>query len=197
MQIHTLDKIVIHIIAGFVTLWVTGFIIFVGSVCMIEKPVNEKEKSDAIVVLTGGAKRVEEGVKLFKEKAAPQLFISGVHLSVTPAELVPNISSKKRQCCVTLGRKAGDTFNNATETKEWIDKKNYETIHLVTAHYHIVRSAALFRLMMPELKIQLYPVFLDKFSIHDWRFWDVCLKEYSKLYLGLIQTLLYKVVQPS
>ncbi|MBI1326755.1 MAG: hypothetical protein GC136_03835 [Alphaproteobacteria bacterium] len=191
---HTLDKIVVHIIAGILTFIIAGYIIFVGSICMMDKAATTGQTAETIIVLTGGEKRVEEGAALFKEKAAPTLFISGVHLSVKPAEIVPMLSYASRKCCVTLGHKAGDTFSNALESKEWIMKNDYSSLYLVTANYHMVRSVFLFKLVMPGVKIVPHPVFLEGFSVYDFQFWLVSLKEYAKLYLGLLQAATHRVI---
>ena len=46
------------------------------------------DSTDAIVVLTGGAERVETGFRLLADGLAPRLFVSGVHPDSRLADLV-------------------------------------------------------------------------------------------------------------
>ena len=84
------------------------------------------ETADAVVVLTGGSKRMDAGVALLAGGAAPVLFVSGVDHRVDPArirDLVPDSGDSLDQatidCCIVLGYGASDTLGNARETALW------------------------------------------------------------------------------
>ena len=51
------------------------------------QPINYNEKTDAIIVLTGGRNRITEGIKLLNSQLSDRLFISGVSKKATIEEL--------------------------------------------------------------------------------------------------------------
>ena len=57
-------------------LWLGGFAWFVKAA---QDSAATMDSTDAIVVLTGGAERVETGFRLLADGLAPRLFVSGVH----------------------------------------------------------------------------------------------------------------------
>ena len=60
--------------------WIGGFIIFDA---YIRQSKNNTEKTDAIVVLTGGKNRITEAFKLFNDDMSIFLIISGVYDKVS------------------------------------------------------------------------------------------------------------------
>ena len=82
---------------------------------------------DAIVVFSGGSNRIESAVELLEKKLAKKLFISGVHPKTTKDDiLTKNIGNDKIfNCCVDLGNNAINTFENALETAEWVNKNQF------------------------------------------------------------------------
>lgn len=119
-------------------LWGLGFAWFA---ILLPRPADE-EKTDAIVVLTGSAGRIDRGVALMRRGEAQQLFISGVDRDVKRSELTKlyAIPQDMMRCCVTLGREAVDTRSNAIETSAWIAKRHYISIRLITADWHMRRA---------------------------------------------------------
>ncbi len=161
-----------------------GFLHFIHLVpAQRSKPLQ----TDAIVVLTGGDKRIEEGFDLLKQKVANRLFITGVDIKVKRLHEVTScynaLDPEDRQK-VEFGQNAENTLGNATEVKEWITKNNINSITLVTASYHLPRSLMIFKEIFPEIKITPYPVFTSNFKIHQWWRYPgstvLLLKEYSK-----------------
>ena len=125
-----------------------------------KKIINENKK--AIVVLTGGPRRLEEGFKLLERKMGSALFISGVNPIVTKKDLKKilntNNSNKKNilfDCCVYYEKKSKDTQTNSIEVNQWLNKNDYNEIILVTSSYHMPRSIYEFKKNAP--KITIYP----------------------------------------
>jgi len=164
--------------------WLTGFAYFIS---LVPNAKADAEKTDAIVVLTGGDKRIEEGSNLFKQKTADKLFITGVDVKVKRLHEVTScynaLDAEDRQR-VEFGQNAEDTMGNAMEVKTWVEQNKITSLTLVTASYHIPRSLMIFKETMPNVRISPYPVFTSNFKIHNW--WSypgttwLLLKEYTK-----------------
>jgi uncharacterized SAM-binding protein YcdF (DUF218 family) len=113
--------------------------------------------ADGIVVLTGGAGRVELGLQLLEQGRADRLLISGVGPTASFAELVhraevdPSLAPR-----VTLGRAAHSTRGNAAETAQWVQHWAISSLLVVTSFYHMPRAMAEMRRGLPG--VALYPV---------------------------------------
>ncbi len=123
-------------------------------------PEGATPKSDGIIVLTGGAGRLEAGLALLEAKVADRMLISGVNPVVEPRELSALTGTEEAlfTCCVDLDRAAPNTAGNATESNLWAEAHGYSTLVLVTADYHMPRSLILFRRAMPQATIFAHPV---------------------------------------
>ncbi|MFC4348879.1 YdcF family protein [Kordiimonas lipolytica] len=142
-----------------VAAWLLGFGFFVLTLPKAI-PDGMTPKSDGIIVLTGGAGRLEAGLKLLEAKVADRMLISGVNPVVEPHELSALTGAEEAlfTCCVDLDRAAPNTAGNATESNLWTQTHGYQTLVLVTADYHMPRSLILFRRAMPNATIFAYPV---------------------------------------
>jgi uncharacterized SAM-binding protein YcdF (DUF218 family) len=100
------------------------------------------ERTDGIVVLTGGAGRLSRGFELIGRGAADRLLISGVATVVRPEELAAEyqVEMELIRCCVDLGRDATDTRTNGEEVAEWVQRHDMKTIRLVTNDWHMPRA---------------------------------------------------------
>ena len=100
------------------------------------------ERTDAIVVLTGGTGRLDRGFDLLRRGVSHRMFISGVAPSVRPQELAAafNVDPRLVQCCVVLGRDAVDTRSNADEVAQWLARAHVRSIRLVTNDVHMRRA---------------------------------------------------------
>ncbi|WP_417828445.1 YdcF family protein [Thalassospira sp.] len=148
--------------------WAAGFIWYVDH---IPKTVDSPaEKTNAIVVLTGGSERLSEGRRLLMRGLADKLFISGVYRGVEVDELLSVGKSDPRliSCCVVLGHVAENTRGNAIETAVWMHEEGYHSLRIVTANYHMPRSLLEFRSLMPDVDIIAHPVFPDHVKIDNW-----------------------------
>lgn len=118
------------------------FLWFAWFVLAVPGPLGTGVRTDGIVVLTGGPKRVARGIELMQAKAAKRMLISGVDPAVRPVELAVEYKVPKElfDCCVDLGREAVDTRSNAEETAAWIRRNKYKSVRLVTATDHMRRA---------------------------------------------------------
>lgn len=129
--------------------------------------------TDAIVVLTGGTGRLDMGLKLLEKGLAKHLFVSGVARGVDVAALlrVARRAPKELECCISVGYQADDTAGNAAETAAWVKARNFNSIRLVTASYHMPRSLIEFRHAMPTIHIIPHPVYPPQFKRTQWWLW--------------------------
>ncbi len=131
-------------------IYVLGYALFV---VLLPTPADERQ-SDGIVVLTGGAKRLERGLDLVARGRAKRLLVSGVERTVRPIELATRYETdiKLFECCVDLGRESVDTRSNGAETARWAKQKGFRTIRLVTTDWHMPRARfELSRQLGPEV----------------------------------------------
>ena len=100
------------------------------------------ERTDGIVVLTGGEGRVARGFELIERGAADRLLISGVASEVRPQELAARyrVPMTTIRCCVDLGRRATDTRTNGQEIAEWVQRRRLRSIRVVTNDWHMPRA---------------------------------------------------------
>ncbi|MBO9580487.1 MAG: YdcF family protein [Sphingobium sp.] len=118
--------------------WLFGFLWFA---LFLPQPASEKVATDGIVVLTGSKGRIERGLALLRNHKGEELLVSGVDRDVKPAEFahaykVPKDVMKR----VTLGREAIDTRSNAVETNNWLERRHYASLRLITADWHMRRA---------------------------------------------------------
>jgi len=139
---------------------------------LIPQPLPDNQvATDAIVVLTGGAGRVGEGLSLLERGLAKKLFVSGVYRGVDVQELlkVARRAPGNLECCIALGYAEDNTRGNARETADWMRRENISAIRIVTASYHMPRSLLEFRRALPaDVRIVPHPVFPDGFPTESW-----------------------------
>jgi uncharacterized SAM-binding protein YcdF (DUF218 family) len=174
-------KIIVFLVVLAFCTWVFGLAAFAGGVIFLT-PDQPNQKTDAIVVLTGGKDRIETGLALFSENLAPNLFITGVHDDVTLPEILNRYRGQKPlpECCVILGYKAESTFENAAEAREWMAGQKIKTIRLVTSNYHMPRAYLDFHGLMPDVKIIKNPIMQPDITPSHVYFWHMIFKEYHK-----------------
>lgn len=155
-------------------------LLFIGGFCYylysIPSPMTKFPKVDAIVVLTGGKGRVQEGIRLLSRQQAEKMLISGVGsgvnledlLTLQPANADEKQTARQQSGSISLGYSADSTSTNAQETKEWMEKQRFNSLLLVTANYHMPRSLMEFSSLMPEMKIYPAPVAPEDFHFGRW-----------------------------
>ena len=119
-------------------LYVLGYAAFA---VLLPHPAGD-ERTQGIVVLTGGSGRLERGFDLMERGLADRMLISGVDRTVRPVELAEayDVDERMLDCCVTLGRESFDTRSNADEVARWLDRRRIRSIRLVTNDLHMPRA---------------------------------------------------------
>lgn len=145
-----------------------GFVLFIHTITAERIP--DGRTADAIVALTGGKARIGEAVRLLSEKRAKRLLISGVNPSTTKEHLRRLVSEGNDlfKCCIDLGRRAEDTTGNAEETRKWVEQHGFKSVIVVTSSYHMPRTLAELKRVMPGIVILPHTVEPLSFRSDDW-----------------------------
>jgi len=180
-----------YVIVLLFILWLGGFTWYLSQISY--PPEKSSHVADAIVVLTGGSQRLGAGLDLLSQGQSQKLFISGVNKDVGFKEIfyLNKASQPSLNQSIELGYMANNTRENAEETAVWLQKKGYQSIQLVTAHYHMPRSLVEFRALMPHIPIHPYTVCPALFEKRDpkSRFEQalVLMREYHKFIGALLR----------
>lgn len=176
---------------------VIGFLIFVSN--LPREVENPDRHTDAIVVLTGGSDRVATGIKLLERGLGKHLLISGVPDEVALRDLTMQVPSAASwiACCITLGRVALDTLGNADEAADWMHRHGFQSLRLVTAHYHMPRSKLLFKHAMPTMSIVFHPVFPATVRSENWWRWPGTTKLLAQEYIKYIAAFFITAILPT
>jgi uncharacterized SAM-binding protein YcdF (DUF218 family) len=136
-----------------------GFLRFTQEVAALSTPARV-ERADGIVVLTGGALRLDQAIGLLKEGRAERLLISGVNPD-TGVEALSRLTGTDRalfECCVDLDYAALNTIGNAEMTDRWAQQRGFDELILVTSDYHMPRTLMTFDRFAHVPVIRPYPV---------------------------------------
>jgi len=125
-------------VSALLLLYLLGYAVFAVA---LPRPADDRP-TDALVVLTGGAKRIERGLALMERRLAKRMLVSGVARTVRPEELAAQYRAEEAlfRCCVDLGREAVDTRSNAEEVARWMERHKFRTLRLVTTDWHMPRA---------------------------------------------------------
>ncbi len=152
-----------NIIKAFLTLCIIGLVVI--TVLFIDftyKTFSYRQstlKADAIVVLTGGKGRVEEGVRLFRASRAKYLFFVGVDPSVRKSDLYRPKPGDPSADNVILEKSSRNTLENSIFGRDILMSSGVHSVLLITSRYHLKRSSLLFRNSLPtDITIIPYPV---------------------------------------
>lgn len=128
-----------RIVSAVLVLWALGFIWFTIA---LPQPARDMQ-TDAVIVPTGAAGRIERGLEVLEEGRAEALLVTGVDREVKAPEFAEqfNVSPGTMDCCVTLGFAAVDTRSNAAETAQWVKDRDVGSLRLVTTDWHMRRAA--------------------------------------------------------
>jgi uncharacterized SAM-binding protein YcdF (DUF218 family) len=169
-------------------LWAIGLTIF--ALHSLSQGAQEPErKVDAVVVLTGGKNRIETGLQLFADGAAPQLFITGVNSGTSRVEILGRWRGRDALpvCCITLGYRASTTVQNAQETREWLTETGFRSVRMVTGNYHMNRAWMEFSHALPDIDIYTHPVKQDDLKVNKELLRNLLVSEYhNSLYRWFI-----------
>ncbi|HYI43290.1 MAG TPA: YdcF family protein [Sphingomicrobium sp.] len=130
--------VILRILSFAVLLYALGFMLFAVT---LGKPADGT-RTDAAVVLTGGAGRLEHGLEVLRKRRAARLLVSGTDPSVTKFDLAARVprSAAVMRCCVDLDSTSVDTRSNAEETGRWLDQHRYRSFRLITSDWHMRRA---------------------------------------------------------
>lgn len=139
------------------------------------------QKTDGIVVLTGGPGRIDRALERLEAGDAKRLLISGVDRDVKPHELAAQYDRPRAlfDCCVALGFEATDTRSNAAEVAEWVARRNYKSIRLITTDWHMRRASFEISRLLNEDAVVVADAVRSQPSLRT------LVREYHKFLLGL------------
>jgi len=177
-------RAILSILIALLLVWLGGYLWYINKLTL--KDLNDEEKTDAIVVLTGGQNRLEVAVELLETGLADKLYVSGVDEKVTRLELLNLLGSTKalEECCIESGNQAADTVGNAIETLEWIEKNDIESLRVVTSLEHMPRAMVEFKRFMPDIKFIEHPV--GRWRPENINYFSLS-QEYSKYIISLLR----------
>lgn len=141
-----------YIISGAVLIWVLGFLWFTVTLPQPAAMIA----TDAVIVPTGGAGRIAQGLAVLDAGLAQKMLVTGVDPEVTSEEFAAEfkVDATRMECCITLGFAAVDTRSNATETAEWVEVNAITSLRLVTTDWHMRRAAGeLDRTLPPSVTV--------------------------------------------
>ncbi|MFC7477189.1 YdcF family protein [Dankookia sp. GCM10030260] len=149
-------------------------------------PAEPERPTDGIAVLTGGAERVETGLRLLRQGRARVLLVSGVHRGVTLADLAHLAAMEPGELAgrVALGHRATSTHGNAAEVAAWARAEQLGSVRVVTAGYHMPRALLEVRRALPEVAVLAHPMLpatlREAGAAGRLRTWSLLLREYLK-----------------
>ncbi|MBA2920628.1 YdcF family protein [Sphingomonas sp. MAH-20] len=164
-----------RLLSALILAWVIGFVVFVG---LLPRPAGD-QRTDGIIVLTGGPKRIERGLTLMQAGKAKRMLVSGVNMEVARRDFLKIYRPPLPlfDCCIDLGHEAVDTRSNAAESADWIETHHYRSIRLVTTDWHMRRARFELRQALPE------QVAIVTDAVHSEPDLKVLLTEYHKYLL--------------
>ncbi|MEW7007949.1 YdcF family protein [Lentilitoribacter sp. EG35] len=153
----------------FIAITISAFVRFAEDVSSL-RPAEDLDQADAIVVLTGGTKRITQAVKLLEQGVGKMLFISGVNPDISDQTLqrVSGASQETFDCCIMLGRNAKNTIGNGKEITKWANKNDYKKLVVVTSNYHMIRSLYELKAVDKNTTFLPYPVATTDLKDTSW-----------------------------
>jgi uncharacterized SAM-binding protein YcdF (DUF218 family) len=176
-------RYLLRVLLALVLVLGAGFAWFLAEAGSLPQP--PLARTDAIIVLTGGSERVETGLRLLEEGAAPRLLVSGVGQRATLPEFARAHGREPASLAgrVTLGHAATSTAGNAAEAEEYAQAHRLRSLRVVTAGYHMPRAMLELGRAVPGLTLVPHPVqpaALRDGSMTPWRAWTLRAGEYLK-----------------
>ena len=174
------------------------------------------QKADCIVPLRGDLySRFEKTVELFNRGLSEKIVVSVLpgrrkdsreHTSVvlrvygieeaTPAEftlITFRYFGKSPQDIFITDRNVTSTFEEAVVTKEFMIKKGFKSLILVTSHYHMRRALMIFKLVFRGSGIKIYNCTAGRELIdtHHWWHREYEVKTVIQEYLSVFHNFIY------
>jgi uncharacterized SAM-binding protein YcdF (DUF218 family) len=149
-------------VAVVLTALAIGFLGFAG----YDKP-KDLTRIETAIVFTGADERVRVGLELLKARLVKRLYISGANPNAGIwlndfEQKFGNADGNMRpllKCCIKFGALADNTFQNALETRCWLENQGLRgPILLITSTRHMARARAALGHLLPLVEITPYPV---------------------------------------
>ncbi|OAO04035.1 hypothetical protein A8B75_08145 [Sphingomonadales bacterium EhC05] len=139
---------ILRILSFLLLLWIIGFAWFAID---LPQAASDSAVTDSVVVLTGGAGRIDRALEILEADKAERLLISGVDRDVKPPELAAEYERPDElfACCIDLGFQAVDTRSNALEIARWAARREEKSVRLVTSDWHMRRARLELERAMP------------------------------------------------
>ena len=171
---------------------VTVLILFSVAAAMIPHLLAKGEShpsgkaADAILVLTGGEKRIAEGFRAWEEGKAEELFILGAGREATLSGILPAGAEIPPADLprIHIEGWSVNTLENAFSAKTAVVSRRYRDVILVTSDYHVPRARlALRKVLPPDVSISVIPVVSDwtrkgawwrlprLYLLEGWKYW--------------------------
>jgi uncharacterized SAM-binding protein YcdF (DUF218 family) len=168
-RLRRLLAVIMLCLVGGTLAFLGGFAAFATHIARLSTPVEMRD-ADAIIVLTGGEKRLAAAVDLLQSGKGKRLLISGVHPSARLADLQRATGGDARlfSCCVDLDRTALNTIGNAEESAKWVDSHAWNSVIVVTNNYHMPRSLLELKRYIGDVELLPYPVVNTQLDGGEW-----------------------------
>ncbi|CAN7550089.1 YdcF family protein [Bosea sp. LjRoot90] len=145
-----------------------GYVRFATALSVTEA--GSPPRTDAIVVVTGGAQRIGDAISLLNADRGRRLLISGVNEKTGRDELA-KLNPTAREalaCCVDLDYRARNTIGNAIEARRWVRRHDFRSLLVVTSNYHMPRTLLELEHAMPGVRFVPHPVVTDQVDVAGW-----------------------------
>jgi uncharacterized SAM-binding protein YcdF (DUF218 family) len=145
-----------------------GFVWFLARVPAEDIALDSK--AEGIVVLTGGALRINDAIELLAAGRGQRLLITGVNPTTHSGELARLVPRYGRLfgCCIDLDHSAVNTITNAVETRRWTRKRGFRSLLVVTSAYHMPRAIAELSHELPDVMLIEFPVLTERQRVEPW-----------------------------
>jgi uncharacterized SAM-binding protein YcdF (DUF218 family) len=149
-------------------------------------PVAAGTTADAILVLTGGEYRIQEGYIAWKEGKGKELYILGTGGGSRAERILPGrpALSPEELRRIHVEDWSENTLENAYSAKGVVSERKFERVILVTSRYHLPRAYLTLRTVLPPgVSISVIPVrsewrdwgalarTLRRYVVEGWKYW--------------------------
>ncbi|MFP3123392.1 YdcF family protein [Ectobacillus funiculus] len=141
-------------------------------------------KSDVIVVLSGGKGRLEKGVDLYKKGFAPYLMISnGAEDNLYEGARKLGMPTE----AIIIENQAGSTRENAIFTEKLMIEHQFQSAIIVSSNYHMRRVNINYEQIFKDSKLKLIYCSVNDNSIYNPKKWWLSKKDFRTTYIEYIK----------
>jgi len=142
---------------------------------------------DAVIVFSGGKKRIKTASHLFKNCYAPFLYISGLDRQTTKKDMLASINCPEINHDHVIVDYAMNTRQNAEHVTKWVLDNHFQTLMLVTHAYHMPRALYELKSHLIEPSFIIHPILIHSDDEESYGIW---MKEYLKFQYTFIRWML-------